>query len=96
MFATGSLARRIERAEASLLADCAATAARRGADRPAFMIPIRGGVGAFAEPESPINKVAGRGFDDENVQRSGFAVLYVRAILMLPIRETTTHAGAAE
>ena len=63
MFATGSLARRIERAEASLIADCAAAAARRGGDQRVFTMPLRGGVGAFVEPGSPINKVAGLGFD---------------------------------
>jgi ribosomal protein S18 acetylase RimI-like enzyme len=62
MFATGSLARRIERAEASLIADCAAAAGRRGGEQRVFMMPIRGGVAAFVEPASPVNKVAGLGF----------------------------------
>lgn len=62
MFATGSLARRIERAEASLIADCATAAARRGGDQRVFMMPVRGGVAAFVEPASPVNKVAGLGF----------------------------------
>ena len=62
MFATGSLARRIESAEATLIADCAAAAARRGGNERVFMMPIRGGVAAFIEAGSPMNKVAGLGF----------------------------------
>jgi len=63
MFATGSLARRIERAEASLIADAVESAMRRRADARGFAIRIRGGVAGFAGPESPMNKVAGLGFD---------------------------------
>lgn len=63
MFATGSLARRIERAEASLIAEGAAAAGRRLAGGQAFATAIRGGTASFAEPESPLNKVAGLGFD---------------------------------
>jgi GNAT superfamily N-acetyltransferase len=63
MFATGSLARRIERAEASLIAECAAAASQRAEGRRAFTVPVRGGIAAFGEAESPINKIAGLGFD---------------------------------
>jgi ribosomal protein S18 acetylase RimI-like enzyme len=62
MFATGSLARRIERAEAALMRDGVGAAARRtGSDR-AFVVEIRGGVAAFSEPDCPFNKVTGLGF----------------------------------
>jgi GNAT superfamily N-acetyltransferase len=63
MFATGSLARRIEQAEASLIAEGAAAAARRTPAGQAFALPVRGGVAAYAEPGSPLNKIAGLGFD---------------------------------
>ncbi|HJR61936.1 MAG TPA: GNAT family N-acetyltransferase [Vicinamibacterales bacterium] len=63
MFATASVARRIERAEAGLIAEGARAAARR---LPAGQLMIRemqGGVAAFVEPGAPFNKVAGLGFD---------------------------------
>jgi ribosomal protein S18 acetylase RimI-like enzyme len=62
MFATGSLARRIEGAEASLIEDAGAAAARRAPGGQAFVTAIGGGVAAYSEPGSPINKVAGLGF----------------------------------
>src|SRR5689334_3623227 len=56
------LAGRIERAEAQLIAAWNdATRRRRGASA-SFAIPIAGGVASYAEPDSPINKVAGLGF----------------------------------
>ena len=63
MFATGSLARRIERAEATLVAEGAKAAARRTADGTVLLTAIRGGTAAFTEPSAPFNKVAGLGFD---------------------------------
>ena len=63
MFATGSLARRIEAAESSMIAQAAAFAARRRPEGRGFAIAIRGGVAAYADPVSPLNKVAGLGFD---------------------------------
>ena len=63
MFATGSLASRIERAEAGLILDAAAACARRV---PADRMVVReacGGVGVYVEPGAPFNKVAGLGFD---------------------------------
>jgi ribosomal protein S18 acetylase RimI-like enzyme len=62
MFATGSLARRIERAEASLIEAGTLHAARRMPEGQAFATPLRGGIAAFAEAGSPLNKVAGLGF----------------------------------
>ena len=38
-------------------------ARRRGAEPPAFVIPVAGGVASFAGAASPFNKVAGLGFD---------------------------------
>jgi GNAT superfamily N-acetyltransferase len=78
MFATGSLARRIERAETSLIADCAAAAARRGGAQRVFTMPVRGGVAAFVEPASPVNKVAGLGFQGlpEDEELAAFETAY--------------------
>ncbi|MFI5953872.1 GNAT family N-acetyltransferase [Cryptosporangium sp. NPDC051539] len=45
------------------MAACSAAAARRRGDRAGFVIPVAGGVASYAEPESPLNKVAGLGFD---------------------------------
>ena len=63
MFATGSLARRIERAEASLIAEGAQAAARRTAGARAFATRLGGGTAAYTEPDAPFNKVAGLGFE---------------------------------
>ena len=63
LFATASLARRIERVEAGLIED-AATAARRrlGSDR-VFLQPVGGGIAAHVESGSPCNKLTGLGFE---------------------------------
>jgi ribosomal protein S18 acetylase RimI-like enzyme len=61
MFCDVTLAGRIERAEARFIAACSEAAARRSA-QPGFVIPLAGGVASFAEPDSPLNKVAGLGF----------------------------------
>ncbi len=62
LFASTSLAARIERAEARLVADGAAASDRRRPGRGVFALPLAGGVAAFAGPGSPLNKVAGLGF----------------------------------
>ena len=62
LFASTSLAARIERADARLVSDSAACAARRRPETGAFATPIAGGVATFAAPGSPLNKVAGIGF----------------------------------
>jgi len=62
LFATTSLAARIERAECGLLRESveAISAARPGADL--FLRPLAGGVATYAGEGSPLNKVAGLGF----------------------------------
>jgi ribosomal protein S18 acetylase RimI-like enzyme len=55
VFCDIALAERIERAEAELMAACAAAAG-------GFARRVAGGVACFAEPGSPFNKVAGLGF----------------------------------
>jgi GNAT superfamily N-acetyltransferase len=63
MFATASLAKRIEHAEAGLIRDAARACARRvSADR-MVVREACGGVGVYVEPGAPFNKVAGLGFD---------------------------------
>lgn len=59
-----ALAARIERAEARLLSDGIARVARRvGEGRDVLSLSFAGGHAAFAETGSPLNKVAGLGFE---------------------------------
>ena len=63
MFATASLARRIERAETGLILEGARAAARRvPADR-LLVEETNGGGAVFVEAGSPFNKAVGLGFD---------------------------------
>jgi GNAT superfamily N-acetyltransferase len=62
LFASTSLAARIERAEARLMADAARAADRRRPGTRAFALPLAGGFATFAGPGFPMNKVAGLGF----------------------------------
>jgi GNAT superfamily N-acetyltransferase len=62
LFCDVTLAARIERAEAELIAACSEAAGRR-TGQGGFVTPIAGGVASYAEPDSPLNKVAGLGFD---------------------------------
>jgi len=62
LFCDTALAERIERAETQLMADAATAARHRRSGPPGFVIPVAGGAASFAEPGSPLNKVAGLGF----------------------------------
>jgi ribosomal protein S18 acetylase RimI-like enzyme len=62
VFATASLAKRIEAAEASLIEQIGQAASRRLPDGEAVCIRIGGGVATFAGHGAPSNKVAGLGF----------------------------------
>lgn len=62
MFATASLAARIERAEAGLILDGTRAASRRVPPGQAIVREMNGGVAAYVEPGAPFNKVAGLGF----------------------------------
>lgn len=63
LFCDFALARRIERAEAQLMAAAAEAARlRRGGDA-GFVMRVADGVATFAEDGSPFNKIAGLGFD---------------------------------
>jgi ribosomal protein S18 acetylase RimI-like enzyme len=61
LFCDTTLAGRIERSEAQFIT-AYSDAARRRRDLAGFAIPIAGGVASYAEPDSPLNKVAGLGF----------------------------------
>ncbi|CRZ17895.1 acetyltransferase, gnat family protein [Mycolicibacterium neworleansense] len=61
VFCGVDLARRIEKAEADLIAAATHAAGQRGAD--GLVLPLAGGYACFAEPDSPMNKVVGLGFD---------------------------------
>ena len=66
LFCDTALAERIERAEAELIA-LASRASRRRVSTPGFVLPVAGGVASFAEAGSPLNKVAGLGFADDDI-----------------------------
>lgn len=62
-FANASLARRIERAESTLIADFGRAAARQLGTDGVEIREVAGGVAVAAGPGAPISKVAGLGFD---------------------------------
>ena len=62
VFASTSLAARIERAESRFMADCASAAVRRRPGSDVFAIPIAGGFATYTSAGSPLNKVSGLGF----------------------------------
>ena len=62
MFATASLAARIERAETGLILEGARASARRVPPGQLVVREMNGGVAAYVEPGAPFNKVAGLGF----------------------------------
>ena len=64
MFATASLARRIERAEVGLILEGArAAAGRLPADGP-VLVRTGGGAAVYVEQGAPFNKIVGLGFDE--------------------------------
>jgi GNAT superfamily N-acetyltransferase len=63
IFATASLARRIEGAEASLVRAAAAASAQRLGTENVLIREIAGGIAVFVQEGCPFNKVAGLGFD---------------------------------
>jgi GNAT superfamily N-acetyltransferase len=63
LFATTTLARRIERAEADLVRASAAASAHRLGANTVLSREIAGGIAVFVQEGCPFNKVAGLGFD---------------------------------
>lgn len=62
LFASSSLAKRIERAECALLRAGAEAAAVRHPDADVLVRELAGGLAVFTQPDSPLNKLAGLGF----------------------------------
>ncbi len=62
-FCSTTLAARVERAECGLLADATRAVLDRRPAAEAFVTPVAGGVATYAGPGSPMNKVAGLGFE---------------------------------
>ena len=62
LFVTASLARRIERAEATMIEEGATAAMQRVGREHVLLRHLAGGVVAFTDAGSPFNKVAGLGF----------------------------------
>ena len=60
LFATTTVASRVERAEAEVAAEFAAAARDRGKD--VMIEPIAGGMAVYGGPGEPFNKIAGLGF----------------------------------
>ena len=85
MFASVSLAARIERAESRLCGDSTRQAIRRGAPG-AFARPLAGGVAVFAAPASPFVKVAGLGFAGPLDERELTTVEADYAVRRAPVR----------
>ena len=63
MFADAPLAARIDRSEARLCADIAASVQAKHPESAPFVLPISGGLAVYAGRASPTNKVIGLGFD---------------------------------
>ena len=63
MFTNALLAKRIEHAEAGLVAEAVRAAARRVPPDQLVLREFNGGVAAYVEPGTPFNKVVGLGFD---------------------------------
>lgn len=62
IFASIDLVARIERAEVSMLRECADAVRAARPDGGVIAIPIAGGAAAYTGPDSPMNKIAGMGF----------------------------------
>jgi GNAT superfamily N-acetyltransferase len=65
VFGSTAIAARVERAECSLLAGGASAARSRDASLRAFAEPLAGGLAVWSGDGSPLNKVAGLGFEGE-------------------------------
>ena len=63
MFATASLAKRIERAEVGLIVEAAYASARRLPPGQMMIAEFGGAAAVYVEPGAPFNKVAGAGFE---------------------------------
>src|SRR5262249_22294630 len=93
VFCDLALAARIERAERDLAAAIGANVAARVGD--VLAMPVGGGLAAFSEPGSPMNKVVGLGFEPFD-ERAWDAVERAHAARKAPIQvELSTLAAPA-
>jgi ribosomal protein S18 acetylase RimI-like enzyme len=69
LFASASLARRIEGAEATLIAEFGRIAARQAGGDKVVISELAGGVAVVAGPGAPFSKIAGLGFEPIDVLR---------------------------
>lgn len=91
LFCDLSLAERIERVEAQLIAAASDAARARRADTVGFAIPLEGGVASYAEPDSPFNKVAGLGFGGIPDEKTLDEIERAYAELDCPVRVELPH-----
>lgn len=63
-FTPADLARRVERAERTILLGAANAVLARRPDQPVGILELAGGAAVFTEPGSPLNKLSGLGFPE--------------------------------
>jgi GNAT superfamily N-acetyltransferase len=96
LFCDLALARRIERAEADLVARASRAARQRLGDLAGFVIPVAGGVASFAEEGSPFNKVAGLGFSGVPAEAAIQEIEDAFAARDSPVQVELAHLGDPE
>ena len=92
---SASVARRIEHAEATMIAEFGRLAARRLGDQKVFIASCAGGIAVAAGPGAPYSKVAGLGF--EPIDESALAVVErAYAERATPVRVELSSLGGPE
>src|SRR5260370_9534104 len=91
LFCDTALAKRIERADAQMVAEASEAARRRGADPAGFAIPLAGGLASYAELGSPFNKVAGLGFGGVPSESALAEIEHAYAALGAPAQVEVAH-----
>ena len=95
VFASASLARRIEHAEATMIGEFGRLAARQLGDQKVFIAGCAGGIAVAAGPGAPYSKVAGLGF--EPIDESALAVVEsAYAERATPVRVELSSLGRPE
>lgn len=96
LFCDVALARRIERAETELIITAARASGSRTPEGTGFVIPLAGGAAAFAEDGSPVNKVAGLGFEGLPTADDLDAVEHAYAARHVPCQVELCHLADPE
>lgn len=96
LFCGMELGARIEGVETDLITKGAAAAHTRRSDGQGFAIPLAGGVAAYAEPGSPLNKVAGLGFDGVPTTRELVEIEALYAKRDTPVQVELSHLADPE